>query len=55
MLDEIGKWLLSIAILGLIIVPSMFIWYLLVNWPQYVIIGVVVIALITTIRFAFFD
>jgi len=55
MLDEIAKWLLSVAILGLIIVPSMFIWYLLVNWPQYVIIGVVVISIIAAIRFLFFD
>lgn len=55
MLDEIAKWLLSIAFLGLIIVPLMFIWYLLVKWPEYVTIGCVVIGLIAGIRCELFD
>ena len=55
MLDEITKWFLSVAILGLLVTSATTILYLFVNWPQYVIIGVVVIGIIATIRFAFFD
>ena len=54
MLEEIAKWLWSAAILGLIVTSGTTILYLFVNWPQYLVIGGVIISLIAMIRFGFF-